>query len=260
MNSGIWSSAAELKSCGTPFVMVTMVSTRGSAPQEPGAKAIVTSQGLHCGTVGGGKVELRCIAQAQAMLESGRRNPELMVWNLQRDIGMTCGGEVTYLFEPQDGGRWEITLFGAGHVAQAVVRALEPIDCQVICIDSRPEWLEKLPRTPKVRALRMENPADHVGSLSRDSFVLVMTQGHATDLPILHALMSRHPELPFLGSVGSDVKALKLRSDLKERGIPAEVAERLRCPVGLPLGSNQPAEIAISIVAQLLQVRAPWSP
>jgi len=251
----LWQVARDLEQQGHPFVVVTMVQSRGHAPQDPGAKAIITDSGLHWGTIGGGKVEMRAIAHARELLAAGRKDPELRVWNLQTDIGMTCGGEVTYLFEIHRLDAWKIVVFGAGHVAQAVVRALEPLDCHVTCIDSRPEWVERLPRSAKLEALHLEDPSAYVERLRPDSYVVVMTQGHATDLPILDALMRKHPDLPFLGSIGSDVKGLRLRSDLSARGISAELTSRLRCPVGLPIGGNQPAEIAISVVAQLLQVR-----
>ena len=94
-----WATACELTESGTAFVEVTMISSRGHVPQEPGAKAIVTSDGLVDGTVGGGKVEAKAIEFARDLLSNGRKDPQLLTWNLTLDIGMTCGGEATFLFE-----------------------------------------------------------------------------------------------------------------------------------------------------------------
>lgn len=251
----LWRAVTELEDLGTPYVIVTVVSVRGHAPQDPGAKALITASGLHSGTVGGGKVEARSILEAQRLLNEGAREPWLVTWNLQRDIGMTCGGEVTYLFEPHDRAAWKIVIFGAGHVAQALVRVLEPLDCQITCIDARAEWVARLPVSPKIRAIVHAEPASLVVGLDRRSFVAVMTQGHATDMPILEALFKSQLSIPYIGGIGSDVKALKIKRELEALGIPQQAIARLHCPIGLPLGGNHPHEIAISIAAELIQSR-----
>ena len=79
-------------------ILATMVEHRGSAPQVNGAKAIVTEEGLFWGTIGGGKVENEVIEKAKELLSSNE-STEFISWNLQRDIGMTCGGEVKIFLE-----------------------------------------------------------------------------------------------------------------------------------------------------------------
>jgi xanthine dehydrogenase accessory factor len=252
-----WSTADRLEAASVPFVVVTMLSTRGHAPQDPGAKAIVTVEGLHWGTVGGGKVEAKAILLAKELLETGGPRPELRVvtWNLQRDVGMTCGGEVTYLFETHRADGWKVVVFGAGHVAQALVRLLAGLECRVTCIDPRPEWTEKMPESSRVRVVLTEDPPAQVAGLEKGSYFVVMTRGHATDLPVLQEIYRKHPDAPYIGLIGSDVKALKVRAELREMGFGEELVAKLRCPMGLPLGGNDPNEIAISIAAELIQVR-----
>src|SRR5689334_3891168 len=111
---------AELAAGGAPFVSVTLVETIGSTPSETGSKMLVTAAGLDTGTVGGGRVEAKAIEHAQAMLRAPREaspRAELVEWNLQRDVGMTCGGVVKLFFEAYNHSQWQIVLFGAGHVA-----------------------------------------------------------------------------------------------------------------------------------------------
>jgi len=85
-------------------------------------------------------------------------------------------------------------------------------------------------------------------------FYIVMTQGHSVDLPILESLLQRG--LPaYIGVIGSPVKGMKIKKALLERGIPSDYLEFLRCPIGLDLGTNDPAEIAVSVTAELLQCR-----
>lgn len=255
MSTRHFDRAAELTRQGTPFVQVTLISTRGHAPQDPGAKILVTGNGLDTGTVGGGKVEAKCVERAKELLKNPRPAPELVTWNLQKDVGMTCGGEVTYLFETFAGESWQIVVFGAGHVAQALARTLDTLACRAVFVDDRPEWLERLPQSGRIRAEYRESPASFVSELEGREFVVVMTRGHATDMPVLRALYAQKPGIPYLGSIGSDVKALKIRAELKASGISPEDVARLHCPIGLPLGNNDPAEIAISIVAELIQER-----
>ena len=184
--------------------------------------------------------------------------PQLVTWNLQQDIGMTCGGEITYLFEHHHHASWPIVVFGAGHVAQALIRFLIYLPCQVICMDDRKEWLEKLPNSPNLKKILIRE-ADSmrrmIKELHKNSYFIVMTQGHAKDLPILKELFQAFPEAPFIGGIGSDLKGIKIRRELCEFGISQSLTKKFICPIGLPIGSNNPYEIAISICAQLLQVR-----
>src|SRR5436190_22479674 len=134
-----------------PLVTITVVDTTGSVPQDQGAKAIVTAEGRRYGTVGGGKVETKAIAEAQAMLRGDTMEKTKFVqWNLAKDVGMTCGGVVRLYFEAHNAHRWKIVIFGAGHVANALVTLLVHFDCHVTCIDPRREWLDRLPQSPNL--------------------------------------------------------------------------------------------------------------
>ncbi|MBN00047.1 MAG: hypothetical protein CMJ77_13050 [Planctomycetaceae bacterium] len=82
-----------------------------------------------------------------------------------------------------------------------------------------------------------------------------MTMGHRTDRPILERIFKQGRRFSFLGVIGSHSKRKVLLRELQKAGIDDETASRIECPIGLPLGNNQPAEIAISIAAQLIQVR-----
>ena len=250
----LFSRASELKSQGKSFVMVTMTSVRGSAPQDPGAKALVTTNGLEAGTVGGGKVEARAIELAQEILQSVEQSPpQTITWNLQKDIGMTCGGEVTFLFEHFHATNWPIVIFGAGHVSQALTRTLLNLNCQVTCLDPREEWTSRLPEG--INILTVENPADEVKNFPKNSFFISMTKGHAFDVPILKAIYDHAPNCPYVGVIGSNVKGDRIKTELTEKGVSQEFISKMKVPLGLPIGNNDPYEIAISITAELLQIR-----
>lgn len=243
---------------GTAFVLVVLTEALGSTPQDTGAKMLVTKAGLHTGTVGGGKVEAKAIAFAQAMLAGAGATPRSVNWTLRTDVGMTCGGSVKLYFEPQVAGgfgaAWPIWIFGAGHVVQALVPVLAPLDCAITVVDPRREWLDRLPRARNLRFIQSDEPKELVATIPDGAFLLCLTKGHASDRPVLQrALAERH--FPFIGVIGSDAKAEVLRREMTADGLPAERARQFHCPVGLPFGSNDPREIAISIVAQLLGER-----
>lgn len=245
----------ELIAAEVPLVTVTVVDTMGSVPQERGAKMIVTMNGLHYGTVGGGKVETRAIVEAQKMLGGERPDTTHFVqWQLNKDVGMTCGGVVKLYFETHNAGRWHIIVFGAGHVANALLTMLVHFDCTITCIDPRSEWLDKLPQSPKLKKVRADDMPSMVAGLPDDAYVVLMTMGHTTDKPILIEIL-RTRTFPYIGVIGSDAKANILHRDLRDAGLPEEAHERFVCPIGLDLGTSHPYEIAVSVIGQLIQVR-----
>jgi xanthine dehydrogenase accessory factor len=243
---------------GTAFVLVILAESLGSAPSQTGAKMLVTAAGLHTGTVGGGKVEAKAIALAQEMLADAAATPRFINWALKTDVGMTCGGSVKLYFEPHAGGgagaAWPIWIFGAGHVVQALVPVLAPLDCQLTIVDPRREWLDRLPRGRNVRYIEAAEPADLVPSVPDHAFLLCLTKGHAFDRPVLHRALAER-KFPFVGVIGSEAKAKILQKELIAGGLPAKRAREFHCPVGLPFGNNDPREIALSIAAQLLTER-----
>jgi xanthine dehydrogenase accessory factor len=253
---GLIERLAEMATAGSPFVLVTLAGARGSVPQDAGTKMLVDATGLRYGTVGGGRVEHHAIEKARSLLADPSSAPcTLVEWNLKRDVGMTCGGTVTLLFETYHTHPWRVVVFGAGHVGQAVVRCLLLLDCQVVCIDSRKEWLERLPTEPQLDTVRLDEPQDYAARITSDDFIVCMTMGHRTDLPVLTAVLNRGVTPKYLGVIGSRAKREVLVRDLEAAGVAQEKTAALRCPIGLPLGGNQPGEIAVSVAAEILQVR-----
>ena len=153
----------------------------------------------------------------EMLRSSDGRSCELVTWNLQTDIGMTCGGEVKFFFELYLCNDWKISLFGAGHIAQALVPILLQMNCRVTWLDQRQDWLSRLPEHPKLTKVCSQNLKDEVKRLDPRSFFVLMTQGHATDLPVLAEVL-RTIEPPYVGVLGSLQKAKVLRRDLKRDG------------------------------------------
>jgi xanthine dehydrogenase accessory factor len=253
---GIYQQLIALEREGVAFVLVVLVESLGSTPQDTGAKMLVTTAGRLAGTVGGGRVEAKAVALAQELLAAGVIEPRFESWTLKTDVGMTCGGTVRFYFEPHAaaGATWPIIIFGAGHISQALLRVLLPLRCSITVCDSRAEWLEQLPRARNLRVIAHENPAELVAGFPAQAFLLCMTKGHATDFPILRRALAEH-DFPFVGAIGSEAKAAVLRRELIAAGLSTGRAAAFHCPLGLNFGTNHPHEIALSIAAQLLSER-----
>jgi xanthine dehydrogenase accessory factor len=239
------------------FVVVTLTSFQGSAPQILGARMIASKLGYFSGTVGGGKLEKAAIEKCVQILSSDQKSAaEACSWNLQRDLGMSCGGSVTLLFEYQSmKPNWKIAIFGAGHVSQELTRVLGRLNCQIDVFDTRFEWIEKLPKDVRYLIPHLVTSLEsEATSLPENTYVVVATMGHSTDLPVLKALFNGR-KFPYVGAIGSEVKAVKLRAGLLELGVSQADCDALHCPIGEDIGDNTPAEIAISIAAQLLRKR-----
>jgi xanthine dehydrogenase accessory factor len=175
---------------------------------------------------------------------------------------------VKLYFEPHpaggSGASWPIWIFGAGHVVQALVPVLLPLECSLTVCDPRQEWLDRLPRARNVRFIHAGEPREIVPQMPDDAFLLCLTRGHAFDRPVLQRALSER-NFPYIGVIGSRSKAEILRREMTADGLPDNLAARFHCPVGLSFGTNHPHEIALSIAAQLLTERdrlraAPGSP
>ena len=233
-----------------PAVLVTVLAAKGSTPREAGAKMVVSADGLS-GTIGGGNLEHQCEAAARGLLAADATGPSTRDFPLGPALGQCCGGHVTVLFEVLRPPGLHIGLFGAGHVGKALIKLLADLPCRVSWIDPRPEAIPaNLP--PNVTAVRTARPVQAVDALPAASVVLVMTHDHQLDFEIVSAALGR-PDLPTIGLIGSATKRARFVSRLARQRIdPA----RLVCPIGLPgIEGKQPAVVAVSVAAQLLQTQ-----
>lgn len=253
-----WEQIAALRRDGIDGIVITIISVRGSVPGETGSKAVVTGKGMILGNLGGGKVEAKAVEFAMSLFAVDLRCHSV-TWNLQRDVGMTCGGEMSFLFEKVVSREpWHVAIFGAGHVTQALVPVLATLACRIDVIDTRGDWLAKIQPRDNVRLRLVDSFEAGAGLLDSASFALSITTGHSADRPVLREVLSRFPDVAFVGVIGSAAKRSVLLRELRDDGLPEMLLQKIVCPLGLPIGGNHPAEIAISIAAQLLQKRQEW--
>lgn len=238
-----------------PAALATVIGRAGSAPQVVGARLLLHADGVMVGTVGGGAIEEQVLAACRASLRDA--SPRVVKAHLVRDLGMCCGGTMEVFVEylaPEA----RLILIGAGHVAQAVAPVAAGVGFRVVVADDRDELLEHPAFAGAVRLSRDVDELE-VGlpDLSGHDYLLILTRDHARDEQALAHLVRRpHRYLGMIGSVRK-VHAVLARIVRREQelGRPLPDFSRVRAPVGLALGGRTPAEIALSIVAELLAAR-----
>lgn len=237
------------------FVKVTLLEKSGSVPQNTGAMILVCEKNNVHGTIGGGALEMWAIEKATSMIKERKNSPLCLHLDLNRDLSMACSGTVTLSFEPYHFATWPITIFGAGHVCQALVDHLKDLDCQLTVFDSRQDWLDKLPSVENVTTIKIDSYENDLPTIDPQSFIIVMTYGHKYDQVVLQQLFQMNQYRPYIGVMGSKSKGQTLKQNLIASGIDRSLIDQIHCPIGLNFGNNSPHEIAISIVAQLLEQR-----
>ena len=236
------------------LIEIRVLETRGSAPREAGTRMWVGATDTR-GTIGGGNLEYTALKIAREMLLSGETQRKRK-FALGDALGQCCGGAVTLEFtrkeamEVEPAPAMHIALFGAGHVGKELARILARLPCNLTWIDPRPDVFPAGVGA-NTRVVIEEEPAWMVDEAPPGACYLVMTHSHALDLEIVERVLKRN-DFRFLGLIGSETKAAKFRARLKARGIDAS---RLVCPIGLVKAGKHPAEVAVSVAAQLIALQ-----
>lgn len=234
------------------LVVATLVKVAGSSPRNQGAKMVVLPDGAIVGTLGGGGLEAQVVNDALECL--AHRTSALKAYTLSEDaLQMKCGGAVEVYLEPicpPD----RLVVFGGGHVGKAIARQAPSVGFSVTVVDDREEHLSpgeypagtQLARTDSAFLEGFEPPGPC-------DFVVVVTRQADMDAD----LAGRHAGLcAYVGVMGSLKKREFIRKRLTEAGLPNERFAHMRCPMGLDIGSDTPEEIAVSVVAEMIAVRA----
>jgi xanthine dehydrogenase accessory factor len=243
------SKLQELRDRGVPGAVVTVVRCTGSTPAAPGAKMIVERDGTLHGTIGGGHLEQIATSDALAALAAGEARA--FRYPLGATAGQCCGGVVETFVEVAGAGP-HLYLFGAGHVGQAVCRALVGTPFRVHAIDEREEWSSAVPAEVARHMMPWDAFVADATWSAESTYVAIMTHRHDVDEAIVADVVRRQAR--FVGLIGSQTKWRRFRERLEARGIPAEAIDRVRCPIGIDIGGKSPQEVAISVAAQLLAV------
>ncbi|MFP4177164.1 MAG: XdhC family protein [Acholeplasmataceae bacterium] len=247
---------AALKKEGVDTVLVTAVEKSGEGPVEVGKKMLVTTR-MSYGTVGGGALEHYAMSKARELLKERTHAFERYALNENeaipgaKTLPMACGGTVALFYE-FIGVKAFVTIFGAGHVGQALVDALFPLDFHVTVIDDRKSVLAEVTGADQKHLSPFATYIERHG-IATGSYVIVCTPSHDYDYHVLNRILAGEYKPKYVGMLCSPTK-LKSYLERTKKDFPDADLSDFYAPIGLDLGGGSPAEIAVAIVAEMLSV------
>jgi xanthine dehydrogenase accessory factor len=253
--SDFYEEILKLRSEGKSGALATIVSTKGSTPREIGAKMLILEDGKFRGSVGGGCMEAEVWQEAMKVMAEGR--PKTLHLDLTgreaEEGGMICGGIMDIYIEPITPPP-KVFVFGGGHISLFVSKISNLVGFEVVVVDDRPQFAnrERFPEAQEVIAEEFPFVFSKL-KVNRSSYLVIVTRGHAYDQEVLEWALGQ--EVKYIGMIGSRKKIQTVYNALKEKGVRADQLTRVHAPIGLDIGALTPEEIAVSIVAQMIQVR-----
>jgi len=248
----IYEELLRTKREGKTSALATIVQCAGSSPQKEGAKMLVKGDGSVIGTLGGGCVEADVIQAALAAINDGL--PQIIPFQLtEKHGGLVCGGKILVYIEPV-APEPHILILGAGHVGKCLSTLAKFAGFRTTVVDDREEHANygNLPDASDILVNDFESVFSRV-SVDKTTCVVIATRGHNNDFEALKGAL--RTKAGYIGLLGSRRKRALLFDNLAKVGFSNHDIERVITPVGLPIGSVGPEEIAISIMAQIIQFR-----
>jgi xanthine dehydrogenase accessory factor len=247
------------------YVLVTLLATAGSTPRDGGTKMLVCADETY-DTIGGGNLEHSVTQRARLLLIENQKNALAGTSNTQHvehfplssKLGQCCGGATNVLFEVFVSHCQQLALYGAGHVAQALVPIIVQLPLQIVWVDEREALFNEFKANythvgGNLKYVLSDEPVATVKQLNPNPWMLIMTHNHQLDYDLVTAGLERQ-DVAYLGMIGSDTKARRFTTRLGHRGFSQEAIERLISPVGdLSVPGKEPINVAVSIAAQLMQ-------
>jgi xanthine dehydrogenase accessory factor len=241
---------------GETVALVTVVETNGSTPRELGAKMIVNKDGLIAGTIGGGITEGKVIEEVKQALKEGMG--KLLTYRLTKeqaalDEGAICGGEMKVfidILQPKE----EVLIFGAGHIAVCVSKLAKMVGFKVTIIDDRKEFAnqDRFPEADEIIVDKTEETLVHL-NITPSTYIIILTRGHLKDEEVLSSVI--RSGAAYIGMIGSRKKNATVFQHLIKKGIFQELLNKVHAPIGIDIGAQTPEEIAVSIIAEIIQAR-----
>ncbi len=259
----IYEKILDLKQNNKNYVLVTVVKSIGSTPGKCGFKMIVDNEGKTFGTVGGGAIENEALSEAKRLITSDSKNilkeyalnkDEKLVDNDITIVPMSCCGKVTLFYEVEKNAS-TLYIFGGGHIGSALIDIAVNLKYNIVLVDNRKEICEKYFALNINRVNSDYKEYAETFNPEPDSYFVIVTYGHAFDYDILYALYKRDLVKKYAGVIASKNKAKEMIKNLK-----ADLGENLdlsmlHTPIGLKIGGDTAAEIALSIAAEIQAVK-----
>lgn len=251
----IWRAIAELEESNQAGILCTIIRSQGSTPRHAGSKMLVFPDGHIAGSIGGGELESRVISTAIEMI--GDRQPRILEFSMsdpERGDPGVCGGQVEIYMEPILP-KPTLVVVGAGHVGRSVAHLAHWLGFKVVVSDDRPEYCdpELIPEAEEFHTGPLADLPAHV-QITDWTYLVLTTRSVDIDVPGLPRLLDS--PAAYIGVIGSRRRWETTREQLKDKGLPEDRINRVRSPMGLDIAAETPEEIAVSIMAEIIQLRA----
>jgi xanthine dehydrogenase accessory factor len=252
MEQDIYQELAKLEAEDEDAALVTVISASGSTPREEGAKMLVRADGSILGTIGGGRVEEMAIKEAIAAIRTGKTKRLFYRLKEGEETGMVCGGDMELFIEPVLSSP---TLFiGGGHIALALTKMSKLAGFKIVVIDDRPEFAtpQRFPEAEQTIVVDYARAFSRL-TVRKSDYIVIVTHAHKGDEVVLEGALKTGAK--YTGMIGSKPKNDIVFSHLRAKGVPQELLNKVHTPIGLKINAQAPAEIAVSILAEIIQVR-----
>ncbi len=240
----------------SPSWLVTVIDSEGYSPGKIGMRMIVNLDESFSGTIGGGELENKVLmfirqekpGQVSKMKFHLTGNPDI-----ENGTNMICGGYQEVLIEPLFNTD-KLYIIGAGHCGMALSEFAVQAGFYVIVIDDRQEWAnrEKHPKAHEIYVTPYSDLSKFIGP-EDTKYIAIMTYNHRNDENVLRQCLSLN--FKYLGMIGSKTKVAETLNKLRQDGISDDIINKITAPIGLPINSHTPFEIAVSILAQLISLK-----
>jgi xanthine dehydrogenase accessory factor len=257
----IYQEILKIKSEGQTAVVATIIAIQGSTPRDLGSKMLIRSDGtIIVGSIGGGNLEALVCQEGLKVIKEGK--PKVLHFDLTGqettggetiETGMICGGNADIYIEPILPEE-TLYIFGAGHISLYLARMGKILGFKIIVVDEREMFAnqERFPEADKIYAEKFEAVFSKLQP-KKPYYIVIVTRGHRYDQEVLEWAVGM--EAKYIGMIGSRMKNNAVFSNLQNKGISKELLEKVHAPIGLNIGAETPEEIAISILAEIIQVR-----
>jgi xanthine dehydrogenase accessory factor len=247
----------ELLNARQEIALVTVTEKAGSGPRGCGSMMIVAADGtLLYGTVGGGGVEEQAKKDAAVCIRenvSKSFHYELTLKETDHSLHMACGGIVDVfikVFKNQD----HLLIIGGGHIGIDLSFMAKRLGYYVTVLDEREDYgnSERFPHVDRVKTGNLLELINQT-SIDEKTSVVIITHGHSHDLEALRAVIDRGGR--YVGLIGSKSKLRFCFDELRNEGVTDALLNKVHAPIGLDIGGETPAEIALAILAEIQAVR-----
>lgn len=250
----IYKEIVQIQSTGGKAALATIVARKGSAPRKDTAKMLVSEDGTTLGSIGGGCVDGEVWQEAMDSIKEGtaRMVNFKLTEKEMAESGLICGGVLDVFIEPIKAVP-VVHIFGAGHIAQPLSKMSKIAGFNIVVVDDRPSFAndERFPEADVIYGEGFDEAFQEL-DIGWTSYIVIVTRGHLYDQHVLKWALGT--DAHYIGMIGSKRKIKTVYKNLQEEGVPEGEFKRVHAPIGLDIGAEAPEEIALSILAEMMQI------